>query len=171
MSYIRAEGMAGRMNSQLMAIAAAGDRQRLYLAPNQEHEDAAKTSRPDDAPESRLPDNARWFSPPLYGMTTYASLFSNRQLTALTTLSDLVRQVHNKVLESSESSGYASAVACYLSFVLSKAADYNCTCAVWYPQEDRPKNLFARQAIPMVWDFPEVNIFGDMEGHGMAVCA
>ena len=48
--------------------------------------------------------------------------------------------------------------------VLSKTADYNCTGAVWYPNEDRPKNLFARQAIPMVWDYPEVNVFADIGG-------
>jgi putative DNA methylase len=164
MSYIRAEGMAGRMGTQLMAIAAEGDRQRYYMPPNEEHEDAAAVPRPDNVPESALPDNARWFSPPLYGMRNYADLFSNRQLAALTSLSDLVHQVYERVVADGAQPDYADAVACYLSFVLSKTADYNCTCAVWYPQEDRPKNLFARQAIPMVWDFPEVNILGDIGG-------
>src|SRR5207253_823821 len=98
------------------------------------------------------------------GMKNYADLFSNRQLTAVTTLSKLVSETRERIQADGAQPGYADAVACYLSFVLSKTADYNCTCAVWYPQEDRPKNLFARQAIPMVWDFPEVNILGDIGG-------
>jgi putative DNA methylase len=164
MSYIRSEGMAGRMASQLMAIAAEGDRQRYYLPPTKVHEEAADIARPEDLPDSTLPDNARWFSPPLYGMTTYADLFSNRQLLAIKTLVSLLRQVHERVETDGGSADYADAVTCYLAFTLSKTADYNCTCAVWYPQEDRPKNLFARQAIPMVWDFPEVNVLGDIGG-------
>jgi len=164
MSYIRSEGIAGRMGAQLMAIAAEGHRRRHYLPPTEEHEKAAQTSRPEDAPESALPDNARWFSPPLYGMKNYADLFSNRQLTSIVALSDLIQSAHDQIQADGAQSEYADAVVCYLSFVLSKTADYNCTCAVWYPQEDRPKNLFARQAIPMVWDFPEVNILGDIGG-------
>jgi putative DNA methylase len=89
MSYIRTEGLAGRMGMQLMAIAAEGERQRHYLAPDEEHAQAAVVPRPEDVPESALPDNARWFSPPLYGMKTYSDLFSNRQLTAIVTLSDV----------------------------------------------------------------------------------
>ena len=64
MSYIRTEGITGRMGAQLMAIAAEGTRQRYYVAPTEEHEKVAEVSRPIDIPESELPDNARWFSPP-----------------------------------------------------------------------------------------------------------
>ena len=39
-----------------------------------------------------MPENPRWFSPPLYGLTTYGDLFTPRQLVALTTFSDLVQE-------------------------------------------------------------------------------
>jgi putative DNA methylase len=164
LSYVRAEGMAGRIGAQLMAIAAEGNRQRYYLPPSKDHEIAADVPRPLDFPDAEMPQNARWFSPPFYGLRTYGDLFTNRQLTALTTFSDLVKDVRSRVAAVASDQAYADAVSCYLSFVVSKVADYNCSVAVWYPQEDRPKNLFARQAIPMVWDYPEVNVFADIGG-------
>ena len=97
LTYIRAEGKAGRMGAQLMAIAAEGKRQRYYLAPNEEHEKAADVPRPDDVPEAELPEQSSVFTRPSYGMRTWADLFTNRQLTALTTFSDLVTEARNRV--------------------------------------------------------------------------
>lgn len=164
LTYIRAEGKSGRMGAQLMAIAAEGERQRYYLAPTEEHEEAADVFRPDDVPEAELPAQALGFRIQGYGMRTWADLFTNRQLIALTTFSDLIREVRERAAADGADPGYADAIACYLSCVLSKTADYNCTGAVWYPSEDRPKNLFARQAIPMIWDYPEVNVLADIGG-------
>jgi putative DNA methylase len=164
LSYIRAEGKAGRMGAQLMAIAAEGVRQRFYLAPTEEHEKAADVSRPDDVPDGELSTHPQYMAAPRYGMTDVSDLFTNRQLTALTTFSNLVTEAREQVIADGGERGYADDIACYLSCVISKAADYNCTGAVWYPKEDRPKNLFARQAIPMVWDYPEVNILADIGG-------
>ena len=164
LSYIRAEGKAGRMGAQLMAIAAEGDRQRYYLAPTEKHENVADIPRPDDVPEAELPAQALGFRIQGYGMRTWTDLFTNRQLSALTTFSDLIREVREHAIANGAEPGYADAIACYLSCVISKTADYNCTGAVWYPNEDRPKNLFARQAIPMIWDYPEINVFADIGG-------
>lgn len=164
LSYIRAEGQVGRMGAQLMAIAAEGPRRRYYLPPDDEHEKAANVPRPDDVPDGELSTHPQYMGPPRYGMTEAADLFTSRQLTALTTFTDLVREAHTRILADCDDPPYADAVACYLSFVVSKVADYNCSVAVWYPKEDRPKNLFARQAIPMVWDYPEVNVLADIGG-------
>jgi putative DNA methylase len=164
LSYVREEGKAGRMGAQLMAVVAEGERQRYYVAPTEEHEKAADVARPDDVPDAEIPHNPRYLTTPKYGMSRWADLFSNRQLAALTTFSDLIREVRKRAIDDGAELGYADAIACYLSCVISKAADYNCTGAVWYPKEDRPKNLFARQAIPMIWDYPEINVFADIGG-------
>ena len=164
LKYIRAEGKAGRMGAQLMAIAAEGDRQRYYLSPTEDHEKALNIPRPDDVPESELPEQALSFRVQAYGMRTWADLFTNRQLTALTTLSALIHEARDLAIADGAAPEYADAIACYLACAISKTADYNCTGAVWFPQEDRPKNLFARHAIPMVWDYPEINILADIGG-------
>jgi putative DNA methylase len=72
--YIYAEANAGRMSARLMAIVAEGERGRIYLAPTPEHVAAPLSARPEWKPEVAMPENPRWFSPPLYGLTTYGDL-------------------------------------------------------------------------------------------------
>ncbi|WKZ11119.1 MAG: DUF1156 domain-containing protein [Gammaproteobacteria bacterium] len=121
--YIKAEGKAGRMGARLMAIVAEGERGRVYLAPTPEHEVAARKAQPEWKPDVAMPENPRWFSPPLYGLKTYGDLFTPRQLVALTTFSDLVQEARERVkrdaeivfrTEDSGHSGDARAKSCVL---------------------------------------------------------
>ncbi len=167
LSYVRAEGKAGRMNAQLMAIAAEGHRQRYYLPPDEEHEKVADVTRPDDVPESELPDQALGFRIQAYGKRTWADLFTNRQLMALTTFTDMVREVGNRVIADGADEMYADAVATYLAAALSRTADYHNALCSWLsdPKNEGIGHLFTRQAIPMVWDLCEANPFSESSGN------
>lgn len=155
--HVRTEGKAGRMHVQLMAIVAEGTRGRVYLSPTEEHVKIAESAKPAWKPDAALPHNPRDFKTPNYGMTTFADLFTNRQLVALTTFSDLVMEARARVLADGGSDEYADAVATYLGFGASKLADYNSTIVIWSPGRDQAKGTFARQALPMSWDYVEVN--------------
>ncbi len=178
--YIRSEGQAGRMGARLMAIVAEGDRARVYLAPTPEHEATARTATPEWKPDTPLHGKCR-VNVSNYGMDTYGDLFTPRQLVALTTFSDLVQEARERMQRDAlaarlpddgkplhdggtGATAYAEAVATYLAFADDKTAEYGCTIVPWYTKEDRPKGLFARQAIPMVWDYAEVNPLGDIGG-------
>jgi len=186
--HIYAEAMARRMGARLMAIVAEGNRGRVYLAPTLEHETAALEAKPDWKPEVAMPQNPRWFSPPLYGLTTYGDLFTPRQLVALTTFSDLVQEARERVRQDALAAGlpdtpssndapdkplaeggigptaYADAVAVYLGIGVDKAADYNSTICGWISGGETLRNTFGRQAIPMVWDYCETNPLGPSTG-------
>ncbi|MDX1879505.1 DUF1156 domain-containing protein [Mycolicibacterium sp. 141076] len=180
LKYIRAEGRAGRMGSQLMTTVAEGNRTRIYLKPTPEHEAAAQVPRPDDVPRGELPNNPRDFKTPNYGMTTFADLFTPRQLTALTTLGDLVTEAREHVLADACAAGmpegdrlepggtgaaaYADAVATYLGLGVSRLADIANALCRWENTKEQIRNLFARQAIPMIWDFPDTTPFGKAAG-------
>ncbi|MCK9893896.1 DUF1156 domain-containing protein [Frankia sp. AgB32] len=166
LKFVRAEGRAKRLGAQLIAVVAEGNRRRMYLAPTSEHVLAAAMGRPDDVPEASLPVEALGFRVQAYGMTEWADLFTNRQLTALTTFSDLVSEARNRVLADGSSDGYADAIATYLGFVVSRLADYQSSITTWAsnPQKEILRNIFARQAIPMTWDHAEGNPFADGSG-------
>ncbi len=100
--HIYGEANAGRMGARLMAIVAEGTRGRVYLTPTPEHEAAALKARPDWKPEVAMPENPRWFSPPLYGLKNYGDLFTPRQLVALTTFSDLVGEAIERCRQDAE---------------------------------------------------------------------
>lgn len=184
-SYIYAEAKAGRMGARLMAIVADSDRGRVYLPPTPAMEEAASKAQPTWKPEVAMPDNPRWFSPPLYGLKNYGDLFTPRQLVTLTTFSDLVQEARERVQLDARDAGmpsdvhglaedgigtaaYADAVAVYLAETVSKITAYHCTMGVWRAKEGKTGRAFGRQAIPMVWDYPECNPFagagGDWEG-------
>jgi putative DNA methylase len=171
-AYIKAEGFAGRMGARLLATVAEGKNQRIYLEATEEHEGAAAVGGVANVPQELMPVNPRSFSPPLYGLETYASLFTNRQLLALTTFSDLVGEVREKVerdaadggVATAEAAEYGKAVALYLALASSRTADLNNSIVTWSNGRDQARNLFSRQAIPMAWDFVEVSPFADAAG-------
>ena len=179
--YIKTEGRAGRMGTKLMAIVAEGDRGRVYLAPTSEHEAIVQRAEPIWKPSGAMPNNRRWFSPPIFGLPNFADLFTDRQLVALTTFSDLVAKARERIRADGMAAGmqddgvplrdggtcetaYAEAVAVYLAFALSKQADLGNSLCAWEPKAQCPRHLFGRQAIPMVWDYAEGNPLGDSSG-------
>ena len=165
LAHIRAEGKAGRMGAQLMVIVAEGNRERIYLPPDPEHEKTADVPRPEGVPETELPKQALGFRVQGYGMTHHADLFTNRQLNALATFSDLVGEARQRVIEDGGEPEYADAVATYLAFIVSRSVDYSSTLCSWNSPRENVRNTFARQALPMVWDYAEVNLFSDSTGN------
>jgi len=179
--YIKAAGKAGRMGARLMTIVAEGKRGRLYLPPTLQMEKVAQQVKPEWRPEGTLVEDARAFTPTLYGLVKWSDLFTSRQLVALITFSDLVQEAREQVKRDALAAGwadagrglngggtgataYADAAATYLSFVLSKVADRGSTLTRWMPTRDSMYNTFARQALAMTWDFVEVNAIGQQTG-------
>lgn len=166
LKYVRSEGRAGRIGAQLMAMVAEGNRQRIYLAPTAEHIESANVELPQDVPQASLPDEALGFRVQAYGMTKWADLFTNRQLTALTTFSDMVSDVRERVVADGGTDAYGSAVATYLGFALSRTLNKNASVGGWdsSTKVEGVRGVFARQAISMVWDFGEANPFAGAGG-------
>lgn len=189
--YIYAEALAGRMSARLMAIVAEHQGGRIYLTPPPGLETLSLNETPSWKPELLIPNNPRWFSPPLYGLTTYGDLFTARQLTALTTFGDLVNEVRDRIRRDAIDAGrpddgrgleaggtgataYAQAVSVYLAFAVSKATDRNSSLCFWESPMDRLRGTFGRQALAMVWDYAETNPFagagGDIYGTVESLC-
>lgn len=185
LKYVREHGRVVGLGTQLMATVAEGTRQRTYVAPDAIAIAAADVAAPADVPLGALATNPRDFKTPNYGMRTFASLFTNRQLTALTTFSDLVGEARERVLKDAlaasmpegarlEQGGtgaaaYADAVATYLGFVVNKHTARNNTMCGWESGMDRLRGSFQRQAVPMSWDFAEAQPLGSAGGGFKAV--
>lgn len=185
--YVKTEGKAQRLGSQLMAIVAEGKHGRIYLSPNEEHILAAQVDKPENGLSGMLPDNPRWFSPPAFGMDTYEDLFTPRQLTALTTFSELVSEAQAKAEADAVAAGmkndhlplcnggdgakaYGEAVRVYLAFAVDRASDAWSSLVGWRNTVEASRNTFARQALPMVWDYTEVNPFSLSCGNWLGAC-
>lgn len=180
-AYVKQHGKAHEMGSQLMAVVGEGKHGRIYLSPDVEQTIAADVPAPESYPSGAMPENPRWFSPPAFGMTDYSDLFTHRQLTALTTFSSLVAEAQAKAEADAVAAGvtndhialsaggfgaraYGEAVGVYLAFVIDKMTDYNSSVCSWHNSKELIRNTFGRQAIPMAWDYAEVNPFSNSTG-------
>ena len=185
--HIKAEGMAGRMGARLMAVVAKGNRRRLYLDPTPDMEEIVRMAEPEWRPEGSVPERLTGGTCYGYGLTTWADLFTDRQLVALTTFSDLVSEAREKVLADTLAAGmdpstprladggtgaraYADAVAMYLGIGIGRASDAWSSITSWRSAAEATRGAFARQAIPMVWDFAEANPFSSQCGNWVGAC-
>ena len=168
--YIKDEAMQGRMGAQLMAVVAEGGRGRLYISPDEEQRTVAIIEKPDEYPMQELADDPRNLWCPAYGLDTFGKLFTNRQLVALTTFSELMSEAQAKVIEDGGSEEYGRAIRVYLAFSLDRAADAWSALVSWRNSVEASRNTFARQALPMVWDFTEVNPFSSSCGNWTDAC-
>ncbi len=180
---IRQSGQAGQLGSKLMAIVAEGERERIYLSPSTEQEATATAAQPEWKPDLPIAINPRDIRCQLYGLYTYGDLFTPRQLVALTTFSDLVGEVRERIrldavvaklpddntpLEAGGTGAraYSEAVSVYLGMAISYACNYWSVIAT--PAEGFIRGTFAKQALPMTWDFAEAPPFGGTSGNWLA---
>lgn len=173
--HIKNEGTAKRMGAQLMTIVAEAPRGRIYVAPRDADVAAAELAHPTWAPEEELGHDPRAIWCTLYGLTRFRDLFTERQLVALTTITDLVSEAREQVIHAAGSKlprddrgfdeggagarAYADVVATYLACAVSRAADYGSALASWRPKDSAMRSALAKQALPMIWDFAEGNPF------------
>lgn len=164
--YIRSEAKAGRMSARLMAIVADGPKGRVFLPPDEHHEGTAlKIQAPSDVPDTDIVGDTRYLTPTTYGMTKHRHLFTNRQLLLLTTLCSLVGEVRKQSLHDSVGEqAYADAVATYVAFLIDQIANHSSSICGWNSPNTQMRSVFSRQALSMVWDYAEVNVFSESSG-------
>lgn len=179
--YIKSEGKLGRMGQKLLAIVADSKSGRVYLSPTDEMDEIPKKIQVTWKPEITISGSTQYLGVKPYGMERFDQLFTDRQLVALTTLSDLVHDAREEVKKDAIAVGlnddgiglekngngataYADAVSVYLACALGKVANIGSTIASWMNDRGAFRETFARQALQMTWDYAEANLFADAGG-------
>ena len=158
LDYVRQQAREGKMSEQMTAIVAEGDNKRLFISPNDEHVQTALNAEPEWRPSQAITKNPK-VSALAYGTTHWHQLFTERQLLTLTTFSDLISEVRLQIIENSDDGDYADAVCLYLALAVGRLSNGSSRFNVWQNLGDKVAQVFGRQAIPMMWDYPESNAF------------
>jgi putative DNA methylase len=180
--YVSMQAKAKHLGVVQTAVVVEGQKGRMYLPP-------ALAPAPKNLPDVDITGLDAEFSPNPrdlwcrnFGLDKPADLFTPRQLVALTTFSDLVQEAREKVLADAQlacipvdglslneggtgANAYADAVATYLAIMVDRSSDYWSAICSWHTSGEKMRNTFARQAIPMTWDFAEANPFSDSTGN------
>lgn len=180
--YIREEARSGRMTSVLLAVVADTSGGRVYTRPRESDLVASSALPPPSwIPTGTMSTSARHMGPPGFGLTDWSQLFTERQLLALSTYIDLLAEVRTTIEGDAAKSGlssdgarlrdggsgavaYGDAVITYLALGISRLTDMCNALCRWETTRTQVRNLFGRQAIPMVWEFAENNVFNDAGG-------
>ena len=163
LSYVREQSKDGHMSEQMMAIVAQGHNKRVFLSPTDVHIRTAQsaTSDMDSVPQQKIPATTYKVSGTAYGITHWHQLFTRRQLTALTTFGDILPDIRDIIVKRYHDEDYAEAVCTYLALAVGRLASSSSSYARWQSVGDFVASIFTIQAIPMIWDFAEANIFSN----------
>ncbi|SFC01109.1 DUF1156 domain-containing protein [Tropicimonas isoalkanivorans] len=187
--YVDKMADKGKMGTTLIAVVAEVKRNRIFLEPTSVDVPLMRKQVGDylegsDLDVLEVPCRGTFASNAqgrYYGFKTFRDYFTDRQLVALSTFSELASEVQEKILRDAQASrladdnaslrsggtgalAYAQAIAVYLSFGVSRLSDIQNSLCRWESSKTQVRNLFGRQAIPMMWDFGENNVFGDAAG-------
>jgi putative DNA methylase len=189
--YIDAEANNGKMGMVLTAVVAEGRNGRIYLSPNEIESkgllsdiDNYYISHDIDEKVSHAKCRGTFASNAqgrYYGFHEFKDYFTRRQLIALTTFSELVTEAQKRAEADATQVGikndyislcdgglgakaYAEAVGVYLTLGISRMADIDNSLCSWEVTKTQVRHLFTRQAVPMLWDFGENNVFNNAAG-------
>ena len=183
--HVRRAGKSGEMRQCMIAIVAEGKRSRVYLQVETANEMPILSPFDIKRPKTKLSGKTR-ANVSNYGIDTFGDLFTDRQLVALNTFSDLVHEAREQIEVDALAGGmnpdatplrdggqgakaYAEAVSVYLGFIVDKCSDYWSSICSWHSSRETLRNTFGRQAIPMVWDYAESNPYCSSSGNWMAM--
>lgn len=163
LSYVRSEGKAGNMARQLIAVLVDGSSGRHFLSSAEVGGTACAIDRPESAPDLAIPDQALGFRVQLYGIGRFSDLFSNRQLAMLGSFSDAVSEMGTRIADDGGDEPYQRAITSVLGLCVSKLAltSSTQTRAETMVTGTRFVPAFSRHALPMSWDYAELNPFGE----------
>ncbi len=177
MEDIRLEGCADRLGAVMTAVVVNGPKGKEYRMPTEHERSIANVAEvqlqslfadiPFGMPEDPIPKGgsgaARAFSVDGYGIDTWRKLFTNRQLLCLGTFTVILRGLAQEPSNLPEC--LREAVIANLALVNDRLVDRSSAICTWDQGYEKIRNTFARFALPIVWDFTEVNPLSDTSGN------
>lgn len=180
MEDIRVEGKSGRLGSTMTAVVVDGSNGKEYRLPTGHELAVAAVSNeqvqeafrdiPFGVPEEPTPAGGgtgagRAFSVQGYGLMRWRDLFTPRQLVALGRFVAATRDARDDMAAQHFPSEWIDAVGAYLAVGVDRQADYNSSICNWDCNGEYITHTFQRFALPIKWDYSEINPLGDTTGN------
>jgi putative DNA methylase len=176
--YVKAQGAAGKIINIPTCIVVTWNRRRYFVGTDLLSEKFLQNPISPielsslDIQSMPLADHSQYMGTLSYGLTKIEQLYTDRQLFALSTISELIKEVSEaayrdylrEVRSNNKADQFKKVVAVYLTLALSKLSDSQNSLVTWKPSMVQAIHVFTKQAIPMVWDFAEPNLFGEGMG-------
>ena len=177
--YIKRCGHEGKLKTQMTTVIYQEEYGKEYRPPIQEEVDAAEVpeetlrATADEIPHEMLNEllpkgdksgAGRWFTVPLYGFKKWSDLFTDRQLLGLMIFVKWTRMARREIQRFGSSPEWLEAIDKYLAINIDRLACYSSMLSIWVVVGECQGQTFGRYAMPITWDFSEINPFSNSTG-------
>ena len=176
--YIKRCGREGTLKTQMTAVVYQEEYGKEYRSPTQAEINAAEIPAetletitneiPYGMLDEPLPNKTRHRAVgsqlPDYGFKTWSALFTVRQLLALMTFVKWTRAAQGEMGKVGYSAEWLATVNKYLAININRLACYSSMLSIWVVIGECQGQTFIRYALPMTWDFSEINPFSNSTG-------
>lgn len=166
MSELKEQSKNGLLKQRLIAVIEETDKGKNYRLPT---ENELKLSIIDEASiNSRFIPNEKMLEIPDlvsgrgWGINKWSQLFSTRQLLAMQTLVMKLNEIKSEL--NFKNNEYYAALLTYLGIQIDRISSRQTSFGLWHTKGEKLEQPFGRQAIPMVFDYPESNPFATSGG-------
>lgn len=162
---IKQQSNDGNLQERLLAVIEEGSRGKAYRLPtNNELTIVDTIIRPENEPTEQMPQNdSQNVKIPYWGIKSWGQMFTNRQLLALNTFVEKLKEIEAVLTFEEE---YRKAVVTYLAVLVDRLAVVNTSFGRWDVTRENVQHPYSRQAIPFIFDYPEANPFSGSSGSG-----
>jgi adenine-specific DNA methylase len=158
---IKEQSVSGGLPERLLAVIEVDKNGKNYRLPTQEEIDVINRIPSTKRPIEKMQRNSAGGDTFSWGISEWGQMFTKRQLYTMISLVKNIEKVQE--LLSDFEPEYRKAILTYLAILIDRGSTRLTSFGVWNPQYEKIQPIFSRQAIPMVFDFPE-SVFTPVDG-------
>lgn len=161
---LKSQFIDGKSKERLIAVITDKNGKREFRLPNEiELSICNSLKRPSNIPKEPMPVKYTQALPSCtWGISKWSDLFSNRQLISINSLVEELDNIKQQIKDGE----YKKSIIVYLSILIDRILARSTSFGVWHILQETVEHPFGRQAIPMIFDYPEMNPFSDLSGAG-----
>lgn len=155
---IKTQNIEGGLGERLLAVIIDGINGKEYRLPTQTEIAVLSDVPPTERPTEKMQRNSAGGDTFSWGITEWGQMFSSRQLFSLQTLVNKLN-LFKPEIQADLGVGYSKALMTYLGIWLDRISIANTNLGRWHIGRETLEHPFSKQAIPMMFDYPESNMF------------
>jgi putative DNA methylase len=154
---IKRQSKDGILKDRLIASIEESKNGKVFRTPTADEISIIDRIPAQEIPNEKIQKNSAGGDTLSWGITAWGDMYSKRQLLVM---HNLIKVKNDNLLpDTFEDSDYKNTINVYLAFLIDRVAMRNTRHNTWHLQQDTIEKVFGRQAISMVFDYPEMNPF------------
>jgi len=159
---LKKQFVAKKTKEKLLAVIYEINGQKKYRLPNSNEVNSLQNIPNVSSPDDLMPENdSQNIKIPLWGFKKWSDMFLPRQKVLIDTLINKQKEIFQRFREDLNTDDYFKCVFTYITILIDRTILDSTSFGRWHTKMEKNEHPYGRQAIPMVFDFPEVNIFAN----------